>query len=98
MTHREKGDTGAKKKKKKQKKKNKDKSGVKDETQDPLAQVSVFVWLCVFDTRLFTSRFPLPCISLYSHISLKCKIGTLPHKYSFSLQGLSQIHGPLVDS
>ncbi len=48
MTHREKGDTGAKKKKKKQKKKNKDKSGVKDETQDPLAQVSVFCMaLCV---------------------------------------------------
>lgn len=77
MTHREKGDTGAKKKKKKQKKKNKDKSGGKDAAQDPLDKVSVFVWLFVFNTRLFTSRSPLPsCISAYSSISLKCNIGT----------------------
>jgi len=49
LTRREKGDTGAKKKKKKQKKKNKDKAGGKDVAQDPLAKVSVFLWLCVFN-------------------------------------------------
>lgn len=57
MTCREKGDTGAKKKKKKQKKKNKDKAGGKDAVQDPLAKVSVFEWLCVSNTRLFTLTF-----------------------------------------